>query len=405
MKYIYYLSSSNVDLFPNNSSTEFTSQIQPQFLDSLPEGELEAAVKTISFDNRRKPGTLLWSERLVLKSNLSSKILSSGTWDNIIAWFSLGKQSLRKKNLTFEFNNPSFFLTTRDLLSKASFELANIYNNTKPSIINNSQTFIQIIVRQPQKRMKHPFYIHLDSACSISKSFFPGNTSTNFSIQLPNRLEFSKDWIIALKNLSLQNRFYNVFDCFIILGTKTYKLEDGIDLNEEEILKRLNQLMGGILQFRAIPLNASSQGGKVFVRAVRNIDEEIIFSKNLSQILGLSDQQLQTSLNYGEHISSTSKVNAKAIVPRQIVISCDVIENSLLAGEKKQILRIVTLPENNGDSFFNFEFSTNEYLKLECKSFDRIKIKISDLNGNPIKMGGNLSTRLQILFLNINSSQ
>ena len=126
MKYIYYLSSTNVDLFPNNSSTEFTSQIQPQFLDSLPEGELEAAVKTISFDNRRKPGTLLWSERLVLKSNLSSKILSSGTWDNIIAWFSLGKQSLRKKNLTFEFDNPSFFLTTRDLLSKASFELAKI---------------------------------------------------------------------------------------------------------------------------------------------------------------------------------------------------------------------------------------------------------------------------------------
>ena len=403
MRYIYYLSSANVDLFPNNSSTEFSVQIEPQFLDSLPDGELEAAVKTISFDNRRRPGTLIWAERIALKSNLSSKILSSGEWDNIIAWFSLGRKSLRKKILTYDFENPSFFLTTKELLSKASFKLVNIYSNSKPSIDNNSLTFIQIIVRQPIKRMKHPFYIHLDSNCSISKSYFPGNTSTNFTIQLPNRLEFSKDWIIALKNLSIQNRFYNVFDCFIRLGTKTYKLEDGIDLDEGEILQRLNKLMGGILQFRAIPLNASLQGGKVFARAVRNIEEEISFSSNLAKILGLSVQQMKTSLNYGEHISANSKIDAKALLPRQIVFSSDIIENSVLAGEKKQILRVVTLPESNEDSFFNFEFSTNEYLKLESKSFDKIMIKIEDLNGNPVRMGGNLSTRLQILFLNINS--
>ena len=402
MKHIYYLSSSNKDLFPNNSSNQFSTHIQEQYSQSIPDGELEAAVKSISFENTRGVETLRSIERLGLRSNLSSKVISSGELDNIIAWFSLGKLSLKKKNLTFTFDNPSFFPTTKENLSRASFELVNLYNNSKPSFASNSNTFIQIVVRKSQKRMKKPFYVHLDSACKVSKSFFPANTATDFTIQLPNRLEFKKDWIIALKNFSLHNNIPNIKDCYITLEGNNYRLEDGIYTINEVILE-LNKLMGGILQFRGIPEKVPN-GGKIFVRTIKNVDVEITFSINLAKVLGLSQEQGTMKLKSGEIVTAKSKWNLTANLPRQLIITCDIIENSLFAGEMKQVLRIISLPDNHEDTFFNFEFLTNEYLKLESKSFDKIRIKITDFNGAPVKILRELSTRLQILFLNINSA-
>lgn len=396
------MSSSDQDLFPDNSGSQFSTHIQEQYSQSIPDGELEAAVKSISFDNTREVQTLRSAERLALRSNLSSKVLSSGEWDNIIAWFSLGKSSLKKKYLTFTFDNPSFFPTTKEHLSRASFELVNLYNNSRPSFANSSNTFIQIVVKKSQKRMKKPFYVHLDSACPVSKSFFPTNTATEFTIQLPNRLEFKKDWIIALKNFSLHNNVPNIIDCYITVGGESFRLEDGI-YTINEILLGINKLLGGILQVRGISEKAPN-GGKIFVRTIRDVEEEITFSLNLSKVLGLSQEQRTLKLKMGEIVTAQSKWNITANLPRQLMISCDIIENSLFAGEMKQILRIISLPENYEDTFFNFEFSTNEYLKLESKSFDKIRIKITDLNGDPVKIMGNLSTRLQILFLNINSA-
>lgn len=401
MKYVYYMSSANSELFPNNTSVQFSNNIHPQYLDSLPSGDLEAAVKLISFDNTRRFGNLRRVERIALKSNLSSKIISSGDWDNIIAWFSLGTSSFKKKILTYEFKNPSFFPTTKELLSRATFELVNLYNNSKADISNNSNSFIQIIVRTPKKRMKQPFYIHLDSACKVSKSFFPTNSTTDFTIKLPQRMEFQKDWIIALKNFSLPNSLFNVFDCYITVGTQIYRLTDGI-FTDGEIIVRLNSLLAGIMEFRGIQHTAPN-GGKVFVRAKKNLDEGVIFNSNLSLILGLSSDQQSKKMKAGDYFLAEHKINASAILPKQLIVSCDIIENSYFGGEMKQILRIVNLPDNNEDSFYNFEFSTNEYLKLESKSLDKIMIKISDLNGRPLRLDGNLSTRLQILFVNINN--
>ena len=402
MKHIYYMSSSYQDLFPDNSGSQFSTHIQEQYSQSIPDGELEAAVKSISFENTREVETLRSAERLALRSNLSSKVLSSCEWDNIIAWFSLGKTSLKKKNLTFSFENPSFFPTTKENLSRASFELVNLYNNSRPSFASNSNTFIQIVVRKSQKRMKKPFYVHLDSACKVSKSFFPANTASEFTIQLPNRLEFKKDWIIALKNFSLHNNMPNITDCYITLEGNMHRLEDGI-YTINEIILGLNKLMGGVLQIRGISEKAPN-GGRIFVRTIRNVDGEILFSFNLAKVLGLSQEQRTMKLKSGEVVTAQSKWDTTANIPKQLMISCNIIEYSLFAGEMKQILRIISLPENYGDTFFNFEFFTNEYLNLETKSFDKIRIRITDLQGVPIKLLGNLSTRLQILFLNINSS-
>ena len=114
----------------------------------------------------------------------------------------------RNENYT-EFKNPTFFPTTRQLLSRASFEFIDLDTNTLPSFNQQGKsTVIQIVVKRQAKRMKHPFQIHLDSSCKISKEFFPTNNNMEFTVQLPKRLVFKKNWSVTLKSISFAKRCF-----------------------------------------------------------------------------------------------------------------------------------------------------------------------------------------------------
>ena len=78
------MSIDNPDLYPENTSFNFTSVVPENSLDDVPEGPLDAAVKVISFNNTRN-SRFRYDERIGVRSNLSDKIITSGTWDNIIA--------------------------------------------------------------------------------------------------------------------------------------------------------------------------------------------------------------------------------------------------------------------------------------------------------------------------------
>ena len=58
--------------------------------------------------------------------------------------------------------------------------------------------------------MKRPFTIFLDSSCPISKKLYPKNTNTDFTIELPERLNFRRDWTVTLKNFFLSNKIQNI---------------------------------------------------------------------------------------------------------------------------------------------------------------------------------------------------
>lgn len=399
MKNIYYMSFDNQDLYPENTSFNFTSVVPENSLDDVPEGPLDAAVKVISFNNTRT-SRFRYDERIGVRSNLSDKIITSGTWDNIIALLSLGKSASSKRVFVEEFENPSFFPTTKESLRKATFELVDVVRNIYSPLQHLSPTFIHIIVKKQEKRMKQPFYVHLDSKCPISKSFFPENTDSEFTIQLPKRLEFQKDWIVALKNLSMSNSIRNTFNCTITVNGEVKTLSDGVLRGEDEIIQKLNELMGGILSFRLLTLPSL---GKVLVRPIKQEDTLVSFSDNLALILGLSDEQKNFNFNTSSRrLISTNKVNINANVPTQFIVGCDVVESSIFGGERRKILRTV-INQPTEDSFLNFDFPSNQYLKLENKSFEKLKIWITDVYGNPLLVQENMSTRLQLLFLNTNS--
>ena len=58
-----------MDLFPNNTKTNFDTFIDKNNLDYLPNFNIEAAIKSITFDNRRT-STLLKDEVLTICTNI-----------------------------------------------------------------------------------------------------------------------------------------------------------------------------------------------------------------------------------------------------------------------------------------------------------------------------------------------
>ena len=52
---------------------------------------------------------------------------------------------------------------------------------------------------------------------------------------------------------------------------------------------------------------------------------------------------------------------------------------------------------------YDIEFTNNDFVKLNSKTFDRIKIRITDLRGETITSLSKQSTKMQMLFVNINS--
>ena len=66
-------------------------------------------------------------------------------------------------------------------------------------------------------------YIFLDSTCKKAMHLYLTNTSTDFPIELPQRLKFNRHWQITLKTLFLPNRIHNIKDCYLEYENHNHK--------------------------------------------------------------------------------------------------------------------------------------------------------------------------------------
>ena len=209
MKSIYYCSNTQSDIFPQNTRSKFESYIDINDLSYLPPTNIEAAIKSIIFDNKRSE-YLPTEEVLALRSNIGETTIRSSEYDNVLSI--LNVNGLQKDIVHIQFDNPTFFSTRKELLSQASFQLICVNSNNIPNFIHGSPTYIQVVVRETEGRMKRPFNIFLDSDDVKSKEMYPNNTNMNFTIDLPERMSFNRRWNVTLKSLIIPNTLYNICD-------------------------------------------------------------------------------------------------------------------------------------------------------------------------------------------------
>lgn len=410
MRTIFYASNMQSSLFPLNSRSSFQTYIHPQDLSYISNDDIEAAIKSITFDNEYE--SYIHSEQtLALKTNLSFETISSYGWDKIISIFTI--KPTQKGVCQFEFTNPTFFPTNHHNLSRASFQIISIETGNTPNFSIGSPTFIEVVVRSQAKRMKTPFHMLLDSSCGESKKRFPNNTNMEFCIQLPQRMEFQKDWMLCLKSIHFSNNFYTLQNCTISLsGVKSngrnWKTSGGLgkkfphDLSK--VIKLLNMITRGFLVFTKITSET------IGIRCSSSFNKEkhgetikVEFSNDLIQILGLRKDQAEiVSIASNIEFTSSYRANVFALHPHHFIVCCDLVEESILGGQHVQVLKY--FPKKlTMDNIVDQEFTNNDFVKLNLKNFDRIHIRIADISGKTIECDPTIPTRMQLLFVNTNS--
>ena len=345
-----------------------------------------------------------------IRSNISDPSICSAQYDTLISVFKdCGKQDV----LNIVFENPCFFKTRKELLSRAHFNIVDLdskQNNQKLSI--GAPTYIHTIVKEVPFRMKRPFTIFLDSSCSTSNKLHPQNTNMDFIIELPERLNFRRDWTVTLKTLFLSNKIQNMDDCIcrytlfdsntVALKDKRFTLKNGSYSTLASILHQMSE------EFKkyAMPFSIEEvHSGRVKIKHTTKIKEgnmlQLTLNKHLACILGyISSPNNHQTLRFDQHPEYIAPHNPNLFLryPKNLIIGCNIVDNTIFGGQHVKLLRLITNSDNLNSDILSFEFLQDEKVNLGIREFKSIHISIMDTTGSIVKSESKLSSRLQLMF-------
>ena len=260
--------------------------------------------------------------------------------------------------------------------------------------------------------MKRPFTIFVDSSDAESKQLYPNNTSTDFTIELPERMTFRKNWTVALKSLSLANKIHNIEDCHALFrfhdrnrrvsASKAATLQNGNYPTIESFLHNLHR----VFKKKRIPVAvAQSENGHVSIKYRYKVKKGVVIdlrlSKYLACILGYtSSPKYSQSLRFDENQEyiAPHQPNMFLTYPKNLIIGCDIVDDTIFGGQHVKLLRLVTNTSNLTSEILTFDFQQDERVSLGIREFKSIHISILDASGNPVKSESNFSTKLQLQF-------
>ena len=324
---------------------------------------------------------------------------------------------------TFEVAHPSLHNTSIEKISNAKFELIDIDTGARPNFSAGTPTFLHFHVSE-ESIMSTRFNLFLDSSDSLSQTYFPTNTSADFRVKFPERLEFNKTWEITLKNIFIGNDLFNIysrscwFSCEIItrytqdvnIMTKIF-LEDGLYKTSKELCEHIQSL----LVREKCPLKISLRNkinrvkityeGRplVTLREFQDTYAKLRFTMSpmLANILGFSrsiDDDFKLYWTNKKTYTSTFSSKINLLIPRNFMILCDVVSESVFGSSSIKILKLLSSNFQPGREMIKFDFHQDEFVELAIKEFASLRIIIADTTGNTIKSVSTYPTRCQIQF-------
>ena len=84
--------------------------------------------------------------------------------------------------------------------------------------------------------------------------------------------------------------------------------------------------------------------------------------------------------------------------PKNLIIGCDVVDDTMFEGEHVKLLRLVTNNVRSDSDIISVDFVQNKFVNLNVKEFKSIKIAIMDASGGPVKTYNSFPTSLQLMF-------
>jgi len=209
---------------------------------------------------------------------------------------------------------------------------------------------------------------------NASSTYYPNNTLAEFTVKLPQHLDFSNGtYEVGLHELSFYRSWNNVRDAHLtvtVLGdTEVHKisLANGYYKTAEKLIEELNtscqkQCPENIGTFK-FNYNEITRSCNITVKLITQ--SRITFSTNLSRLLGNPKvklhnqdndrQELENSLNYSMESADTVKLNDLY----NVMVYTNIVEHGIVGGVNAPLLRAVAV--------------TGEHWKQQCTIFDKIQ--------------------------------
>ena len=384
------------------------------------EWKSETIVKQINF---------LKHNVLALRSDVIDHSFSSAVFDQLLAVFSV--ENLLNDVVDIEFRNPIFYRTSKEKISRASFQFIDLETGESPYFGLGVPTFIHCVVKPSPTKMQKPFSILLDSSCPISKKFYPKNSNTEFTINLPETLQLQGNWELTLKSLFIPSKMYN------ILGDKFFFIFKSRKHNTKIVIEEGHYTMEGLLDIMQFHFNKEEIPIKIYRNKKKNDGKvemkfnlkgkthtkktnELFFSPHLANVLGFTHDLFVSNwireyydyeYEYGHLLTFHYVIdkikqapyapNINLLLPRYLIILTSIVKNTIFGGQHVKLLQLVVNNANDQSDILSLDFLHNEYVSVDLQEIKSIDIKIVDVTGETIKCEPVLPTRMQLQFVNI----
>lgn len=255
------------------------------------------------------------------------------------------------------------------------------------------------------------FYIILPSNSSMR--YFPENKTTCFTTELPQRIDLSGRWEVALTEIQFPCSFLHIRPgegTLQFLNVRR-KNEEIIPVDDAEVPPGIYSSIHDIIE----TMNYASKlvnshivwelkvGGRVVVK-LSCVEEKcdmvhyVYFSDKLCRILGFDiDAKKRSHLLFpsflfalgddSEYIIADKPASLMRGIPDKLFVYCDICESYITGDVQSPLLRIVALDARNDYSFASTQirhFSPAQYIALRQTCFRTIEIDIRDQQGEAI---------------------
>ena len=392
---------------------------------------------------------------LGLRSSFCKHSIRNSTYDQVVAIIdNSGKNNIKE----IEFKNPTYYPTTKDQLSHATFEIFDFQTEKQPNFDIGSPTIINCIVRKMNEKGQNSFSVLLDSSCKESNITYK-NSAMDFHVKLAERLYLPENWGVSLKSLFMTSDLYNVSpDKFYFSyseevtqkqfrshwhekvtktgvsinsdgSVSTHPIEStkvpdrySVDHNEWEYEYRFSDValppgcyespsqLIDILQKsfddNHARLNIGLKDGKNLMISLKGDviggKFKIKFSPYLAYTLGLSDS-IEKSFEYfftsTEPYKTIVEPKLQVLNPKYLFVCCNIVDDTIFSGENVKLLRLLVNVEGNEFKIMNFDFLHPDVKDLKIREFSSIHVTITDVSGEPLLTDSLTPTILQLEFM------
>ena len=239
---------------------------------------------------------------------------------------------------------------------------------------------------------------------------YPNNTAAKFTTALPQALDLEGNWEVALSEINVPARWYNIREevHWLKLNQHYINIPGGFFLTVPDVMRKMVDEIKKVEEYKDVDMKvfqsarrqitwAQSARGFQFIfvyvyennRVIINVPLNVTmeFSPDLANVLGMPHTVYHKPENVSQQARGfqVSSELQPGLVDNTMMayVYCDIVESTIVGDSKVPLLRTVNL-DSKADNIINHIYTSPVYRPIQKKHFDTIETYIYTDTGRPI---------------------